>query len=182
MFPWKHFFSMKWERNKEIKKRVHEAWLQWQNNFFLSIYPIEFKTLFYQPTPWMKFLLILYSTISVCVQVCCGDEEGGDESEFGTKASFQVSLCHLAAHKLMMFPQHDTEQSWATKLGAPSSSSLSLSFFWVWLQFCATKGLQVIFPTTKPTTISLHHIWFCRVDSGSVWHLSLEHSKSPQPS
>lgn len=64
----------------------------------------------------MKFLLILCCTISapqsvyVCV-VCCGDEEGGDQSEFGTKANFQLSLCHLAAHKLMMFPQHDTEKS-----------------------------------------------------------------------
>jgi hypothetical protein len=25
MFPWKYFFSMKREKNKEIKKRVHEA-------------------------------------------------------------------------------------------------------------------------------------------------------------
>jgi hypothetical protein len=25
MFPWKYFFSMKLGRNKEIKKRVHEA-------------------------------------------------------------------------------------------------------------------------------------------------------------
>jgi hypothetical protein len=25
MFPWKYFFSTKRERNKEIKKRVHEA-------------------------------------------------------------------------------------------------------------------------------------------------------------
>jgi hypothetical protein len=43
LFSWKYFFSTKWERNKEIKKRVHEAWLQWQIPFFYLVIQLSSK-------------------------------------------------------------------------------------------------------------------------------------------
>ncbi len=46
MFPWKYFFTTKQERNKEIKKESSQGLTSMTNTFFLSIYPIEFKTLF----------------------------------------------------------------------------------------------------------------------------------------
>jgi hypothetical protein len=112
-----------YETGKKQGNKKESSWglTSMTNTFFLSIYPIEFKTLFTnQLLEWNFYSFFAPQSVYVCV-VCCGDEEGGDQSEFGTKANFQLSLRHLAAHKLMMFPQHDSEKSWAMKLVAPSS-------------------------------------------------------------
>ncbi len=82
-----------------------------------------------------------------------------------------------------MFPQHDTEKSSAMKVGAPLllEPPWASPFSEYDCSFVQQKGFQVFFSTTKPTTISQHHTWFCRVDSGSVdishWNIQNLHSQ-----
>jgi len=141
------------------------------NTFFLSIYPIEFKTLFYQPTPWMKFLLILCSTIGVCV---CGVLwwRGGREGvrlNLAQKPVFKCPFATLLPINWSCFHNMTLKKlSYETRGSRLLEPPASISFFWVWLQFFVQQKGSKFFFHTPPPPLAYTTLDFAELIVGSV--------------
>ncbi len=107
------YISFLWNRKETRKEKREFMRLDFNDKYLFPINLSNWVQNSFLPTNSLNEISTHSLLHNRCMCVWCvvvTRREGGDQTEFGTKASFQVSLCHLAAHKLIMFPQHDTEK------------------------------------------------------------------------